>query len=190
MSAQEGPHLPPPNESIITDIVNGKRNSTWIPNKEDEYGLERDINGMDAIPVWTAQPNEDNIQQICTKFAARFLVPAQPSDVKISALGAGAFNQVFLVEVKLRTASTQKAQANFGLLCLIREHQYVFRVSLPVNPYSKTMSEYATLAYLRQYTTAPVARVLDMDVRNREKGRFDLEWMIQTLMPGCALEDN
>ena len=42
----------------------------------------------------------------------------------------------------------------------ISSHQYILRVTWPVEPFYKTASEVATLSYLREHTTIPVPGVI------------------------------
>jgi hypothetical protein len=64
---------------------------------------------------------------------------------------------------------------------------YVLRVSLPVHPRFKTMSEKATIEYVRYHTDIPAPQVLFHEAANNNQ--FGFEWMIMSRVSGVALGD-
>ena len=64
---------------------------------------------------------------------------------------------------------------------------YVFRVTLPVEPFYKTASEVATLSYIREHTSVPVPRVIaHSSTANNELG---FEWILMERIPGVPLKN-
>ena len=61
------------------------------------------------------------------------------------------------------------------------------RISLPVDPRYKTLSEVATLDFVRQNTETPVPMVSAFDASNDNDLGF--EWMLMEMMPGVPLAD-
>ncbi|KAG0128093.1 hypothetical protein HOY82DRAFT_566652 [Tuber indicum] len=83
-------------------------------------------------------------------------------DLSVKLLAEGAFNKVYLITVSSNTIKDQKS--------------YIFRVTLPVEPFYKTASEVATLRLLRQCTPLPVPEL-----------RF--EWIIMEKVSGVCLRE-
>lgn len=62
------------------------------------------------------------------------------------------------------------------------KESYVMRVSLPVDPGHKTLSETTTLAFVRANTDIPVPKVIAFDASFDNE--FGFEWILTELMPG------
>jgi hypothetical protein len=59
---------------------------------------------------------------------------------------------------------------------------YIFRVTLPVEPFYKTASEVATISYVREHTHLPVPRIIaHSPIADNELG---FEWMLMEKIPG------
>jgi hypothetical protein len=118
----------------------------------------------DLHPEWTREPDVS----IITKIARREL--NIPDDVicEINFLGEGAFNKVYTIQCN-------------GCI------NHVIRISLPVKPHFKTMSEAATITYIRHYTDIPAPNVSVSDPGN--KNELGFEWMIQDFVPSRMLAD-
>ncbi|KAE8137446.1 hypothetical protein BDV38DRAFT_282993 [Aspergillus pseudotamarii] len=65
--------------------------------------------------------------------------------------------------------------------------KYLPEGSLPVDPFFKTESEVATLAYIRQHTSIPVPRVLTYCSSSDNELRF--EWILMEKIGGIPLSD-
>jgi hypothetical protein len=118
----------------------------------------------DLHPEWTREPDVP----IITKIARRELNIPDDSVCEIKLLGAGAFNKVYII------------QCNGHI-------DHVIRVSLPVEPHFKTMSEAATITYVRHHTEIPAPNVSASDLSN--KNELGFEWIIQDFVPGRMLAD-
>lgn len=79
--------------------------------------------------------------------------------------GQGAFNKLYTVQCGAE--------------------QLMMRVSLPVEPSAKTLSEVATLEYVRRNRTLPVPRVMDFEASRAAPIGF--EWMLMERMSGQPL---
>ena len=95
------------------------------------------------------------------------------SDIAVEFFAEGAFNKLYSVS---SPCSSQ---------------EYIMRIALPVEPFYKTESEAATLAYIRKYTTLPVPEVLAYD--SSCENDLGFEWMLLKKMKGvpmCEVWDN
>ena len=66
-----------------------------------------------------------------------------------------------------------------------RKVDYIMRITLPIIPLRKHLSEMATIKYVRQNTDIPVPRVVARSMRSRNKLGF--EWTIMQRIPGEKL---
>ncbi|SPQ20349.1 d406d4af-371f-4407-8a8e-1412fa41580a [Thermothielavioides terrestris] len=62
---------------------------------------------------------------------------------------------------------------------------YLFRVSIPVEPFFKTESEIATMEYVRRHTSIPVPRVVAFS--SSDDNELGYEWILMEMMPGEPL---
>ncbi|KAL2265317.1 hypothetical protein VTJ83DRAFT_6417 [Remersonia thermophila] len=62
---------------------------------------------------------------------------------------------------------------------------YVFRVSIPVEPFFKTESEVATMEYVRRHTSMPIPRVIAFS--SSDDNELGHEWILMEMMPGQPL---
>jgi hypothetical protein len=132
---------------------------------DSQAGLEwKETFFGDLKPAWTTGPNTNIIAEIVRRELSI------PDDVvcEIKFLASGAFNKVYNIKRGDKI-------------------EHVIRVSLPVEPHFKTMSETATITYGRHHTNIPAPKVTASDMSN--KNELGFEWMIQDFVPGSNLLD-
>lgn len=118
----------------------------------------------DYEPDWTVEPDTAIIAQIARR---ELHIPADTTcDIKF--LASGAFNKVYTIQCGA-------------------DIKHVMRVSLPVQPHFKTMSEAATITYIRHHTDIPAPKVWASVLSNQNELGF--EWMIQDYVPGRNLAE-
>ncbi|KAK9481866.1 phosphotransferase enzyme family-domain-containing protein [Lipomyces starkeyi] len=124
-------------------------------------GLEwvRDLWGTE--PRWTVDLDEEAIKQTVQS------ILELPGACTIEFLAQGAFNRLYIIR------STEK--------------DIVARVTLPVDPAWKTLSEVATLKWVRENTSLPVPEVLAYKADRSSVIGF--EWILMSKMPGKPLAD-
>ena len=66
------------------------------------------------------------------------------------------------------------------------EFPYIFRVTLPVEPFYKTASEVATLDYIRKHTSVPVPKVIAYS--STADNELGFEWILIEKVRGASLE--
>ncbi|RPB04453.1 hypothetical protein L873DRAFT_1799330 [Choiromyces venosus 120613-1] len=126
-----------------------------------------------SIPTWTETPQIPIIESLCR----RHLYPDTPLPVSltITFLADGAFNKLYTVSASTDSSDSPELKV------------YVFRVSLPVEPFYKTTSEVATLAYIRRYTTIPVPEVIAHSAT--AENELGLEWILMEKVHGVSLSE-
>ena len=112
-------------------------------------------------PRWTVELDEKAIKQTAQS------VLGIPDDCTVEFLAQGAFNKVYIV--------------------MSPEKEAVLRVSLPVDPTWKTLSEVATLRWVRDNTDLPVPEVLSYEASRLN--RIGYEWIMMERMAGRPLAD-
>lgn len=121
------------------------------------------------MPEWVRQLDETTIRSIAKRhLACELPSPLDDGSLDLKFFTEGAHNKLYLI-----------SYAN-------HHTEYLFRVSLPVEPYFKTESEVATLAFLRSKTSIPVARVIawDSDFDNE----LGFEWLLMERIRGVTLQ--
>jgi hypothetical protein len=118
----------------------------------------------DLAPSWTIEPKID----IITKIARHELCVLDDTVCEVKFLTEGAFNKVYTIRCG-------------------DDIKHVMRVSLPVQPRFKTMSDTATIEYVRYHTNIPAPKVWKSDASNDNELGF--EWAIQDFVPGQSLTD-
>ena len=118
---------------------------------------------IDAVPVWTVEPDISVVKAIAQPY------PPPGIDHTASTFSQGAFNKLFL--------------------CPTTATSFIFRVSLPVDPYFKTVNEVTTLQYISDHTTIPIPRVVAYDGSANNELGVGFEWILMTRMPGIPLKD-
>ena len=167
--------------------TNGTEKPQSEPAEDSCYGLRWEEEVFGPTPVWTVTPDTAILNQLCRDLAADYLTPRELIDVQVDAIAQGTFNRIYSVKAKSRSSSTPAEQAETGVTSHTTEHLFICRISLPINPYFKTLSEHATLACLGKNTSIPVARVLAYSPYNDKRNSLRFEWMLQTYMPGMPL---
>jgi aminoglycoside phosphotransferase (APT) family kinase protein len=113
-------------------------------------------------PIWTVEPDKDSISII----ARRQLGLPASAPCTVDFLAMGCFNKVYIIRYS-------------------SEEAYIMRITLPVHLRLKTMSERATIEYVKHHMSIPAPQVLCYNaLRDDELG---FEWMIQEYVPGFSL---
>ncbi|KAG0131796.1 kinase-like domain-containing protein [Tuber indicum] len=128
------------------------------------FGLRWKSDLFGPVPTWAATPNIATIEALSRQHL-------RADDLSVKFLAGGAFNKVYLITVSSNTLKDRKS--------------YIFRVTLPVEPFYKTASEVATLRLLRQRTSLPVPEVFAYDCTTQNELGF--EWIIMEKIPGVCL---
>ncbi|KAL3479561.1 phosphotransferase enzyme family-domain-containing protein [Aspergillus californicus] len=137
-----------------------------MPEQSTGYGLiwaDEDDDGA-LEPVWTAIPDIPTIQQLAAGHLS-----LDEAAVVVKFYAEGAFNKLYLV------SSPDLPQ------------KYLMRVALPVDPFFKTESEVATIAFLRKHTSLPVPKVISYSSSADNNLRF--EWVLLEYTEGAPLSD-
>ena len=126
--------------------------------------------GWDLEPVWPHEPDVNTIKSL----AKRHLVTELPDSfddtrLEVSFFTEGGFNKLYNISYPDHHTS------------------YLFRVTLPIEPYYKTESEVATIAYLRANTSIPVPQVFAWDSDGSNELHF--EWILMAKIDGVPLFD-
>ncbi|KAJ5469090.1 hypothetical protein N7475_006842 [Penicillium sp. IBT 31633x] len=109
---------------------------------------------------WTLEPDIRAIKQTIQSL--------QPlNSVEVAFLCEGGYNKVY--DVKLD------------------KKDLIMRIALPVDPYNKTLSEVATMNWIRRTTNIPIPVPLAYDASNNNTIGFS--WILMTKMPGKRLGD-
>jgi hypothetical protein len=126
-------------------------------------GLRWQANLFGAKPVWTEEPSIAIIENL----ASKHLGLDNDECCIATAFAEGAFN-------KLYTITCSKGD-------------FIFRVTLPVAPHVKTLSEVAALFFVRENTTIPVPHVIafNADVTNE----LGFEYILMTRLDGRPLRE-
>ncbi|KAK1965744.1 hypothetical protein LY78DRAFT_703473 [Colletotrichum sublineola] len=112
-------------------------------------------------PRWSVDPDQTAIMET-VKSTLNI-----PGACSIELLGGGAFNKLYIVRYA--------------------EKEVVARVTLPVEPKWKALSEVATMQWVRQNTGLPVPEVLGF---NADRGNpIGFEWIIMSKVPGRPWAD-
>jgi hypothetical protein len=111
-------------------------------------------------PQWTVEPDPQVIKQ-----TIQLLLPS--STVQVTFLAEGALNKLYDVNID--------------------NEVFVMRVSLPVDPYYKTMSKVSTMDWISRTANIPVPRVITY--QSSRENPIGFEWIIMTRMPGRPLKE-
>ncbi|KAH8731051.1 kinase-like protein, partial [Phaeosphaeriaceae sp. PMI808] len=121
--------------------------------------------GEHITPKWTSEPSLTAIEKI----VRRELSLPNKTPCQAEFLSEGIFNKVYTV-----TYDDTK--------------QIIMRIPLPVYPRHKTMSEHATINYIRHHhSDIPIPNVLKCS-SERDEG-LGFEWMMMTYVPGTSLRE-
>ncbi len=125
-------------------------------------GLEWVSETFGLEPRWTLEPDLEAAKQMVQS------LPIIKGAVDISFLAQGAFNKLYVITIP------KNAEA-------------LLRVSLPVDPRYKTLSEVATLGWMHLNTNIPVPRVIAYEASRGNPVGF--EWILMSKLPGKPLAD-
>lgn len=112
-------------------------------------------------PRWTIDPKVSDIEAVIN------MTFKMPQDCKVVFIAQGAFNKLYRVQ--------------YG------KESLAMRISLPVDPSSKTESEVATLHFMRENGNIPVPKVIAFNSSSSDPIGF--EWILMDFMPGMPLEE-
>lgn len=126
--------------------------------------LWKDNDAGELVPTWTASPDVSVIKALSIQH-----LPAEFKDIEVVFFAEGAFNRLYEIHSPCRP------------------QRYLMRVSLPVEPFFKTESEVATLAYIHAHTSIPVPEVIAYD--SRADNTLGFEWVLLEKMEGSCLHD-
>ncbi|KAK3293067.1 phosphotransferase enzyme family-domain-containing protein [Chaetomium fimeti] len=116
-----------------------------------------------AEPRWTVEPDEDAIRKTV---ASSLDLASVPCNIRF--LAQGAFNKVYVVTFP-------------------EKKEVIARVTLPVDPKWKTLSEVATVQWVRDNTSLPVPEIISFQADRTSTIGF--EWIVMSKMPGRSLGD-
>lgn len=118
---------------------------------------------MGLRPCWTVEPSIDIIAKIVHHHLK--LSPDEILQMTVRFQFQGAFNKLYAI---------QCPRGSFFL-----------RVSLPVDPHFKTLSEVATVKFLESKTSVPVPQIFASDSSGNNE--LKLEWILMRRVPGLPL---
>ncbi|KAE8359635.1 phosphotransferase enzyme family-domain-containing protein [Aspergillus caelatus] len=113
-----------------------------------------------GLAWWTVEPDSQVIEH-----TIQCLVPS--STIQVTFLAESALNKIYDVKID--------------------NEVFVMRVSLPVGPYYKTMSEVSTVDWIYHTTKIPVPRVITY--QSSRDNPIGFEWITMTKMPGRPLKE-
>jgi hypothetical protein len=128
--------------------------------KTDFQGLEWTQTLWGLEPTWSTSPDPAAIAELIKSLGI--------TNASISFLAQGAFNKVY-------TVTSPGAE------------DLILRLTLPVDPCFKTLSEVATMEWMRFNTSIPVARVLRY--AESRANIVGCEWILMTALSGKHLAD-
>ncbi|KAJ5478680.1 hypothetical protein N7530_004189 [Penicillium desertorum] len=125
------------------------------PQEQQFYGLAWEGDFICSDPRWTVEPGIGAIKQ-----TVQSLRPS--STVEVTFLVQGGFNKIYNVSID--------------------DEPFIMRVSLPVDPCYKVVSEVATMDWVRRITSLPIPRVIAH--QPSRDNLIGFEWMLMTKLPG------
>jgi aminoglycoside phosphotransferase (APT) family kinase protein len=158
MEKQRSTEGPP---SVLTEFEVKKSANlcrlNWLQNL---YGVE---------PQWDAEPDMEIIEETVSAVLREALPVGldDPQIYPIEFFAQGALNKVFLIPTK--------------------DKDFIVRVTLPVDPMWKTLSEVSTLEWIRENTSLPVPDILHYD--HTRENPIHYEYMVMTRVIGTTLAD-
>ncbi|CRL27794.1 Protein kinase-like domain [Penicillium camemberti] len=127
-----------------------------LESQESQFhGLVWEERLFSSEPRWIVEPDTGAIKQ-----TVQSLRPS--SKVEVAFLAQGGFNKIYNVSID--------------------DEAFIMRISFPVDPRYKVMSEVATMDWVRRTTSLPIPRVIiHQPSRDNPIG---FEWMLMTKLPG------
>lgn len=129
------------------------------------YGLEWKDELMGPRPIWTADPSLEIIAKIAHLHLN--LSPDEIAQTTTEFRFQGAFNKLYAVECP--------------------RGSFFMRISLPVDPGFKTMSEVATIALIQSHTSVPIPQIVASSSTSDNELKF--EWILMRRVLGLPLAD-
>lgn len=124
------------------------------------HGLVWVEKAFDLEPQWTLEPDIEAIKQT--------IQSVRPSNtIEVTFITQGAFNKLYDVRID--------------------DEVLIMRISLPVDPYYKTMSEVATVDWIQRTTNLPVPSIVSY--QSSRDNLIGFEWILMTKIPGKPLGD-
>ncbi|PGH23942.1 hypothetical protein AJ80_02004 [Polytolypa hystricis UAMH7299] len=111
-------------------------------------------------PRWTIEPDLESIKRMIDE-------DGQSQEIIVSFLAQRAFNKIY----DIRTGN----------------QALIMRVTSPVDPQYKTLSEVATVDWMRRYTSLPVPGIIAHQVSRGNAIGF--EWILMKKIPGKSMAD-
>ncbi|KAF5012205.1 hypothetical protein FDECE_1721 [Fusarium decemcellulare] len=130
-------------------------------SKELLLGLHWEETTFGTQPRWTSEPSPEAI-----KLTLQSLWPSKTLNIALFAQGA--FNKLYAVSVQ-------------------DQPPLLLRISLPVDPRYKTLSEIATIRWVSANTAIPVPRIINYDCSRDSAIGF--EWILMTKLEGGPLSE-
>ncbi|CAG8899472.1 unnamed protein product [Penicillium egyptiacum] len=132
-----------------------------LESQESQFRGLKWVEGLwEPSPQWTFEPEPEAIKQ-----TVQSLRPS--STVEVTFLAQGALNKVYNVSID--------------------DEPFMMRVSLPVDPYYKVMSEVATMDWVRRITSLPIPRTITY--QPSRDNLIEFEWILMTKLPGKRFSD-
>ncbi|KAK3293805.1 phosphotransferase enzyme family-domain-containing protein [Chaetomium fimeti] len=132
-------------------------------------GLAWEDNGLGPEPRWTRDPHIRAVERVCCRHLGMSLRDIKSEEEEaggpVSFHIDGAFNKLYQVKSP-------------------RGH-FMMRVSLPVDPQTKTRGEAATLQLVRRKTDIPVPELVAFD--DSRSNEIGYEWLLMGKMPGVPV---
>ena len=126
--------------------------------------------GWCETPVWPHEPDIDIIRSLAKRhLQEHFGAYLDGPPLEVSFFAEGAFNKLYKI-------------SGSGL-----RSDYLLRVTLPVEPFFKTESEVATIAFVRAKTSIPIPRIIAWN--SSPAGDLGFEWILMEKMSGVPLLD-
>ena len=125
-------------------------------------------------PVWPQgrEINTDVVRLLAKKHLLGIATaPFDESTLEVSFFAEGAFNKLYHISAPELPSS------------------YLLRVTIPVEPFFKTESEVATIAFLRANTSIPVPNIIAWQSNIDSEDDLGYEWMLMEKIDGVPLFD-
>lgn len=120
---------------------------------------------MGPRPVWTMDPSVERVAEIAHRHLE--LSADEIAQTIVVFKFQGTFNKLYAVECP--------------------RGSFFMRISLPVDPHFKTLSEVATIALVQSHTSIPVPRIIASNSTNNNELKF--EWILMERVQGVQLGD-
>ena len=130
---------------------------------DSSYGLGWKNDFPGCPPVWTVRPSVERIAEIA--YLHLNLSADEITQTTTKLQFQGSYNKLYAVECP--------------------RGSFFMRLTLPVDPQFKTLSEVATIAVVRSQTTVPVPHIIASNSSSDNELKF--EWILMERVPGVPL---